>query len=76
MQSISPAQVRVEVRNKLFKGDTIEIITPRGPNSVDRIQAIHDADNQPAEFAQPGSLVTLTLHQTCNPNDLIRKVST
>ena len=76
VKSISPVQVRVEVRNKLFKGDTIEIVTPRGPNSVDRIQDIHAADNQPAEFAQPGSLVTLTLDQTCNPNDLIRKVST
>ncbi|MEN8246960.1 MAG: U32 family peptidase [Thermodesulfobacteriota bacterium] len=73
--SVNSDQVRVQVRNKVFKGDNVEIITPCGPNLVDRIEAIHDADGQSAEFAQPGSRVTLTLHQTCNPNDLIRKVS-
>ena len=75
MASVSPVEVRVEVRNKLFKGDNVEIITPRGPNLADRIQTIHDANGQPADHAQPGSQVTLTLDQTCNPNDLIRKVS-
>mgnify|MGYP001815287239 CR=1 FL=1 len=73
--SINSVQVRVEVRNKLFKEDKVEIITPDGPNLADRINEIHDADGHPLDYAQPGSLVTLTLNQTCNPNDLIRKAS-
>jgi putative protease len=75
VQSVSSVQVLVEVRNKLFRGDRIEIITPRGPNSMDRIRAIHDAEGRPADHAQPGRLVTLTLKQTAPPNDLIRKVA-
>lgn len=74
MESVGSSQVRVEVRNKLFTGDRIEIVTPRGPNSVDRIQAIHDAGGQSVDHAQPGSLALLTLEQACNTNDLIRKV--
>jgi len=76
MESLSANRVRVEVRNKLFNGDHVEIITPGRPNLVDRIQAIHDAENQSAEFAQPGSLVTLTFNRSYMPHDLIRKVTT
>jgi putative protease len=67
-------QVRAEVRNKLFRGDDVEIITPGKPNLKDRIRVIHNADGLPIAFAQPGSLVTLTFHRSYNPNDLIRKV--
>ena len=73
--SVNSDQVRVLVRNKLFKEDNVEIVTSDGPNLADRIEAIHDADGQPLDYAQPGSRVLLTLHQTCNPNDLIRKAS-
>ena len=72
---ISANRVRVEVRNKIFNGIDVEVLTPGRPNWIDRIQAIHDADDQPAEVAQPGSLVTLTLRRAYMPHDLIRKVS-
>jgi putative protease len=76
MESLNANQVRVQVRNKLFNGDDVEIITPGRPNLKDRIQAIQNAENQSAEFAQPGSLVTLTFNRSYMPNDLIRKVTT
>ena len=76
LESKSSNQVCVEVRNKLFKGDDVEVITPGQPNPVDRIQAIHDADGLPVAFAQPGSQVTLTFNRSYNPNDLVRKVFT
>lgn len=75
LEKVDAARVRVEVRNKLFKGDPVEMVVPQGPNPLDRIQAIHDANGNSADLAQPGSLVTLTLGQACRPNDLIRKVS-
>ena len=75
VETVSSRQVRVEVRNKLFKGEKVEIITPGKPNPMDRIKVINDADGLPAEFAQPGSRATLTLNRSCKPNDLIRKVS-
>jgi len=74
-ESLNANQVRVEVRNKLFNGDLVEIITPGKPNLKDRIQAIHDAESHSAEFAQPGSLVTLTFSRSYTPHDLIRKVA-
>ena len=76
VESLNANQVRVQVRNKLFNGDDVEIITPGKPNLKDRIQAIQDAKNQSAEFAQPGSLVTLTFNRSYMPHDLIRKVTT
>ncbi len=75
LKPLSPRQVRVEVRNKIFQGDDIEIITPEVPNRMDSIGAIHDADGQSVDFAQPGSLVVLTLKTSCNPSDLIRSVT-
>ena len=76
VESKSADQVRVEVRNKLFDGDDVEVITPGKPNLLDRIQAIHDADGLPVAFAQPGSRVTLAFNRSYNPNDLVRKVFT
>jgi len=74
IETIDPGKVRVQVRNKIFKGDTIEIVTPKGPNKRDRIEAIRGEDNRPVDFAQPGGVVTLTLEHHLKTNDLIRKV--
>jgi putative protease len=65
---------RVEVRNKIFNHDEIEIIKKKGPNLNDRIIEIKDLNNQPVPFAQPGSSVIIELENRCIPNDLIRKI--
>jgi putative protease len=72
----SPRDTRIEVRNKIFRDEYIEILRPVGPVIKDQILDIVDAHHQSMAFAQPGSKVTLKLSHYCSPNDLIRRVST
>ena len=69
-----PLGVKIEVRNKIFSGDTVEVLKTKGPAKPDRISAIYDEDGHPISFAQPGSKVFIALYDDCSPNDLIRKV--
>jgi len=64
--------IKIDVRNKLFKGDTIQILGRKGPVKKDRVHAIFDARGHSLAFAQPGSTVYVTLDNACYPNDLIR----
>jgi putative protease len=66
--------IKIEVRNKIFKGDTIQILGRKGPVKNDRIHSIFDDRGQPLAFAQPGSMVFVAMDNACYPNDLIRKV--
>ncbi|MFH1673872.1 MAG: U32 family peptidase [Pseudomonadota bacterium] len=69
-------RVRVEVRNKIFTGDEIEILTKQGPSRRDTIDDIIDAEGASITFAQPGSEVAIALSNSCLPNDLLRKRNT
>jgi len=73
-EEIAPRRARVEVRNKIYSHDEIEIIKKKGPNIKDRIVEIKDLNNQPVPFAQPGSSVIIELENRCASNDLIRKI--
>jgi putative protease len=66
--------IKIEVRNKIFKGDTIQVLGRKGPVKNDRIHSIFDDRGQPLAFAQPGSMVFVAMDNACYPNDLIRKV--
>ena len=72
----SPRGSRIEVRNKIFRDEHIEILRPTGPPIKDRILDIIDRHHQSIDFAQPGSQVTLQLNHGYSPNDLIRRVTT
>ena len=63
----------IEVRNKIFKGDTIEVLSKKGPAINDKIIDILIEDDQSADFAQPGSFVHIKHNGTFSPNDLIRR---
>lgn len=65
----------IEVRNKIFKGDNVEVLGKKGPVVKDKIIDIIDTDGQPVPFAQPGSRVTVLLNNEYFPNDLIRSLS-
>lgn len=65
--------VNIDVRNKMFKGDVIEILTQKGPAKLDKINDIIDSDGESIPFAQPGSKVTIRLDTACYQNDLIRR---
>ncbi len=73
-EEIDARHARVDVRNKIYSHDKIEIITKKGPNTIDKIIEIKDLNNQPVPFAQPGSSVIIELENKCIPNDLIRKI--
>ena len=66
-------QVLCQVRNKIFKDDLIEILTPGQALKHDKINEIYNLDKEPLFFAQPGSLVKIVLDNLCKPNDLIRR---
>lgn len=69
-------KVVIAVRNKIYKGDAVSILRPKGPPIKDKILEILTENNTPIPFAQPGSIATLRINASCGPNDLIRAVST
>jgi putative protease len=64
---------KIDVRNKIYKGDIIYILGRKGPVKNDRIHAIFDDRGQPLAFAQPGSIVFVEMDNSCDLNDLIRR---
>jgi len=65
--------VQIEVRNKIFKGDIVEVFSINGPAREDTIKDIIDQNGQTLSFAQPGSRVTVLFDHQYSPNDLIRR---
>ncbi len=64
----------IEVRNKIFKGDLVEVLGQKGPPTRDTIKDIIDPEGQSLSFAQPGSKVTVICDNDYSPNDLIRRI--
>ena len=66
--------VNIDVRNKIFKGDNVEILTRNGPSRKDIVMQIIDQSGESLSFAQPGSKVSISFNNDCLPNDLIRRL--
>lgn len=66
--------VAVFVRNKIIKGDVIEILSPRGPVRRDRILEILNGQGCPMPQAQPNTQAVIRLSSPCGPNDLFRTI--
>jgi putative protease len=64
----------VEVRNKVFEGDAVEVLRRSGSPVRDTVLGIIDQNKQAVSFAQPGSRVTLLMNQLYAPNDIIRRI--
>ena len=75
IKSQSAHNISVEVRNKICRGDSIEVLHPGNPARPDQILDIIDSDQRSLPVAQPGNQVRLSLHHDYSPNDLIRKIS-
>lgn len=73
-ESATQLGTKIEVRNKVFKGDVIEVLGRKGPAKQDKINAILDQDGQSLLFAQPCSNVFVSLNNDYTSNDLIRRV--
>ncbi|MBU2522064.1 MAG: U32 family peptidase [Proteobacteria bacterium] len=72
IETSGPQNVNIDVRNKVFKGDAVEVLTIKGPSRKDEIIQIIDQNGESVSFAQPGSRVTIFLNSDYLPNDLIR----
>ena len=71
---IDSAKVRVDVRNKFSKTDSLEIFGRQGSSRPTEILTMTDLDRVPVDLAQPGSRVWLDLSERCEVNDLLRKI--
>ncbi len=69
-----PGFVDIDVRNKLFQNDMVEVIRKGLPIRQDRIGKIVDPQNGIVKFAQPGSQVAVELKGAYHPMDLIRRI--
>lgn len=76
LRSINHNKVLVQVRNKVFKGELVEILPQKGPSREDVILDMVDSNGQSLDFAQPGSLITMSLNGNCIANELLRRIQT
>jgi U32 family peptidase len=67
-------KVFIQVRNKIFTGDFIEIIKKK-KLIKDKILYIQDENQIDREFAQPGEGVYIFIQTECGKNDLIRRAN-
>jgi len=63
----------VEIRNKIYRQDRVEILSPKGPAMESGILELSDPDQNSIENAQPNIRAFIGLAHHCQPNDIIRK---
>ena len=76
VNSLKPLCTTIEVRNKVFKGDVVEVLRRKGASVQDNIIDIYDENGRSLPFAQPGSRVNVLLNRDYARNDLVRRVET
>lgn len=74
ISSAEDQNYRVGIRNKLCKGDTIEVLSPRGRPKRACVTELRDLDKKSIDSAHPNTIAILTLGIQCQPNDIIRKI--
>ncbi len=65
--------VTINVRNKIFKGESIEVLTPIGLPQSEIVLDIVNEKGESVDFAQPNSRVDLVLGTHYSNNDIIRR---
>jgi putative protease len=65
----------VEVRNKILQGEPVSVLPAAGPARPDTLAAIWDDQGNEVAFAQPGARVWVSLSNTYERHDLIRRES-
>ncbi|MGD9309017.1 MAG: U32 family peptidase C-terminal domain-containing protein [Desulfosarcina sp.] len=63
---------RVLVKNKILRGDTVDVLSPGVATRVDQIEKIEDGSGMQQSVAQPGSTVVIHLSKQPRPLDLLR----
>ncbi len=65
---------QVGIRNKLTRGDTIEILSSKGSPKKTELLGLFDVENNSIDTAQPNTIAILFLKTQCFPNDIVRKI--
>ncbi len=63
---------RVVVKNRIFSGDRVNVLSHKGPTRMDRIEKITDETGATLSPAQPGIIARLYLGRQPEPLDMIR----
>ncbi len=66
-------KARIELRNKLYKGEEIEILPQKGPPRNGVVREMEDLEGCKLDYAQPGSVVAATLSAESFANELLRR---
>ncbi len=74
LRNLGGLNALVHVRNKLEKGETVEILSPKGPTRRDKILEIVDDEGIMQSSAQPGSTATITFSSRCLAKDILRRL--
>ncbi len=61
------------IRNKIQKGDAVEILVRKGPARADTVRELFDLNGIPLDFTRTGTHVRILLNGQYNVHDLIRK---
>ena len=64
----------INVRNKFFVNDLVDILGAKGPVRRDVIKKILNQDGEEMPLAQPGSTVNIIIDRECFPNELVRRI--
>ncbi|MCD6586660.1 MAG: U32 family peptidase [Desulfobacteraceae bacterium] len=77
VKKVNQNQFYVGVRNKIQTGDTIDLLTAKGPNRTHRIAKMMTEKNEEITVAQPNSHVFIETEgpSDCQPNDIIQKTN-
>ena len=76
ISSSESGNVFADIRNRICKLDSVEIITRKGSNKKDAVLAITDEYGAQMERAHPGTRAVLQMKNNYSANDIIRKTNT
>lgn len=73
IRTVDRGHAVLEVRNKIFAGDIVELVSPGRFKQTAQLKDLRAENGEKLPFAQPGSLVTATVEGDVGVNDLIRR---
>ncbi len=73
LSRIADGRVTVHVRNKVFVGEAVEILTPTGAPKSGTLRSLMDERGRRLPFAQPNAVAAMEIDVPCNRHDLIRR---
>ncbi|MBU1194975.1 MAG: U32 family peptidase [Proteobacteria bacterium] len=74
LSSPAPGYYLVQIRNKLVRHDTIEILSPKGRNCQTKVTELLDTDRKPIDQTHPNTCAILKINSPCQPDDIVRKI--